>query len=88
MPNQHRQSTEGTDISQKLAAIQKMYFDELQDNEDVHLRYYGLFSNHFNTNLLILFAGETIFEIGEQLQKLQAKCLIVLCAPFILHFHT
>ena len=32
----------------------------------------------------ISFAGERIFKIGEHLAKLQAKWLIVLCAPFAL----
>ena len=31
-------------------------------------------------------AGERIFKIGEHLAKLQAKWLIVSCAPFALHF--
>ena len=35
---------------------------------------------------IIQSAGERIFEIGEHLVKLQEKWLIVLCAPFALHF--
>jgi len=35
---------------------------------------------------IIHFAGEIIFNIGEHLAKLQAKCLTVSYAPFALHF--
>ena len=35
---------------------------------------------------IIQFAGERIFKIGEHLAKLQAKWLIVSCAPFALQF--
>jgi len=35
---------------------------------------------------IIQSAGERIFKIGAHLVKLQAKWLIVSCAPFGLHF--
>jgi len=35
---------------------------------------------------IIQSAGKRIFKIGEHLAKLQAKWLIVSCAPFALHF--
>jgi len=35
---------------------------------------------------IILSAGKRIYKIGEHLAKLQAKWLIVSCAPFALHF--
>jgi len=35
---------------------------------------------------IIQSAGERIFKISEHLAKLQAKWLIVSCAPFALHF--
>ena len=35
---------------------------------------------------IIQSAGERIFKIGEPLAKLQAKWLIISCAPFALHF--
>jgi len=41
---------------------------------------------YFITNYAIQFAGERIFKIGERLAKLQAKWLIVSCAPFDLDF--
>ena len=36
--------------------------------------------------LIIYFAGERIFKIGEHLAKLQAKSMIVSYTPFALHF--
>ena len=41
--------------------------------------------SYFTTHLSFFFADE-IFLIGEHLAKLQAKWLIVSCAPFALHF--
>jgi len=46
-----------------------------------HLRHDGLYNNRFITNLIILFAGERVFKIDEQLATLQTKCVIVLFAP-------
>jgi len=47
-----------------------------------HLRCYELLFYSF----IIQSAGEIIFKIGEYLAKLQAKWLIVSCAPFAMHF--
>jgi len=56
--------------------------DESQGSIAKHLRcdellYYTLITQS---------AGKRIFKIGEHLAKLQAKWLIVSCAPFALHF--
>ena len=48
----------------------------------IHLRNDDLLYYTFIT----LSAGERIFKIGEHLAKLQAKMVIVSCAPFTLHF--
>jgi len=52
----------------------------------------GSIAKHLRDDELLYYtfitqsAGERIFKIGEQLAKLQAKWLIVSCAPFALHF--
>ena len=42
--------------------------------------------SYFTTYLSFKAASERIFKIGQHLAKLQAKLLIVSCAPFALHF--
>jgi len=42
-------------------------------NRAVHLKYNGLFNNHFISNFIILFAGEKTFKTGKHLVKLQTN---------------
>jgi len=56
--------------------------DKSQGSIAKHLRNDDL---HYCT-FITQSAGEIICKIGEHLAKLQAKWLIVSCAPFALHF--
>jgi len=56
--------------------------DKLQGRIAKHLRYDELLYFTF----IVQSAGERIFKIGQHLANLQAKWLIVSCAPFALHF--
>jgi len=52
----------------------------------------GSIAKHLKNEELLYYtlitqsASERVFKIGEHLAKLQAKWLIVSCAPFALHF--
>jgi len=52
--------------------------DKLQDSTVAHLGCNCLFNSHFTTNFIILFTGENVFKIGEQLEVIgkMFDCLI------------
>jgi len=67
----------------RKSEIYIVFNDKSQGSIAKHLRRDELLYYTF----IIQYAGERIFNIGEHLAKLQAKWLIVSCAPFALHFY-